>query len=203
MKKRYATSLILMFVLAAAGCAKPVGTGSSGDADQSKSPVAEQLTQTVQGALNFADVNQSTFPVPYTEDPVGVGGPTWRGILTPFLGGRPGFPGIAALVDPEGVFTPSEESRDPKAGNSIAQCQDGTSNTIVFVELADPKSERSCITEEEFFDQLQNCPADKPGYYVAMMSAQVFLLDKSVTREQLHALVTMKGGDKVPTEVLK
>ena len=60
MKKRYATSLILMFVLAAAGCAKPVGTGSSGDADQSKSPVAEQLTQTVQGALNFADMNQST-----------------------------------------------------------------------------------------------------------------------------------------------
>lgn len=190
-------------LVVAIGCAKSVGPGSSGDAKEAKSPIADQLTQTVQACLNFAETNQRTFPVAYTDDPVGVSGLTWRGILTPFLGGRPGIPGIAALVDPEGVFTPSEESRDPKAGNSIAQCQDGTSNTIVFVELADPKSERSCITEEEFFDQLQNCPADKPGYYVAMMSAQVFLLDKSVTREQLHALVTMKGGDKVPTEVLK
>ena len=172
--------------------------------DRNAPPVVRSLVQRVLACQNFTDTNPNRNNlVPYTVDPEGNDGVTWRGILAPYMGGVPGFPGCAAIVDKDGIFTPSETPREPNEGIALEDCKDGLSNIVAFVELDDPESERSCISERRFFEQLQNCPEDKEGYFVVMFSGEVYLLDKSTTREQLHALVTIKGGEKTPAGILK
>lgn len=140
-------------------------------------------------SLNYFDVNQE-LPAAYDED-----GKNWweTGTLGKYLVGN--FPnvhvyGCAALVDESGIFVPTPGQR-----TKSLQIADGTSNTIMFVELADPKATPGCITLEEFYDQLQNCPADRDGYKAVMADGGVVDLPKSISFEDLKAGVSKAGGD--------
>lgn len=202
---------LLMFLAIGTACSEQANDKQSieGQQDQSlenqrdRSPIPSQLIQLSLACVNYMDVNKGRFPVPYTEDPEGENGQTWRDILAPQMSGLRGFPGCAALVDPDGVFPPPDDEHETQYGVASAGCEDGFSYIISFVELADPASEQSCITVDEFYAQLQNCPEDKQGFYVAMVSGEVYLLDKSASKDDLRALTTIKGHEPIPEKVLK
>lgn len=166
-----------------------------------RSPIPSQLLQTALAAMNYADANHGRWPVPYTVDPEGENGQTWRDLLAEHMSGHRGLPGCAALVDPEGLFPPPDDEHEEQLGVAYAGLEDPV--TIAFVELPDPTSEQSCVTVDDFYAQLQNCPEDRTGYYVSMLDSAVYLLDKSVSLEQLRALTTIKGHEPIPIEVLK
>ena len=145
--------------------------------------------------LNYHDVNMR-LPAAYTTD-----GKTWREAetLRPFLHPEE-FPddvtlGYAMLVDKDGIFSPT-----PGKSVNLAQITDGLYNTIMLVELADPKDERACITLEEFYKQLQDCPESKEGYLVCCGDGHVGLVEKTIALETLRELTTKDGGEMVATD---
>ena len=209
--KKFVALVLTIPLLLALGCSKSANDVQTAESsrDQAlenqndRSPIPSQLIQLSLACVNYMDVNKVRFPVPYTEDPEGENGQTWRDILAPQMSGLRGFPGCAALVDPDGVFPPPDDEHETQYGVASAGCEDGFSYIISFVELADPASEQSCITVDEFYAQLQNCPEDKQGFYVAMVSGEVYLLDKSASKDDLRALTTIKGHEPIPEKVLK
>lgn len=99
--------------------------------------------------------------------------------------------GCAALVDESGIFVPT-----PDKGTKLSDIRDGTSNTILFVELADPEDMRACITLEEFYEQLQNCPSDVKVYRCSMADGGFYMLLKTITLEELRKLVSKSGMEE-------
>ncbi len=67
----------------------------------------------------------------------------------------------------------------------------------MFVELADPKATPGCVTLDEFYEQLQNCPADRKGYLAAMADGSIVTIPKTITRDELKAGVSKAGGDSI------
>ena len=122
----------------------------------------------------------------------GANGKTWReeGTLQPFVKNEAVLTGFAMLVDEDGIFVPT-----PGKTTSIQDVADGVDNTLAFVELADRRDERACVTLNEFYGQLRNCPKDRGGYYVAMASGRVEKLDRTTTLTRLKALTTKAGRD--------
>ena len=100
--------------------------------------------------------------------------------------------GCAMLVDETGIFVPAPESRT-NAGDVL----DDASATIMFVELADPNEVRACITLEEFYEQLQKCPAERKGYLASMADGSIVTIPKTITRDELKAGVSKAGGDAI------
>lgn len=145
--------------------------------------------------MNYHDVNNELPPAFDTD------GKSWweAGTLAQYLVSN--FPnvhvsGCAALVDESGIFVPT-----PGKASTYQQVTDGTMNTIMFVELADPKATPGCVTLDEFYEQLQNCPADRDGYKAVMADGGVVDLPKSISLEDLKAGVSKAGGDGMRNEL--
>lgn len=130
-----------------------------------------------------------TLPCAYESD-----GTTWKEskTLATYLTKDAEIRGCAMLVDDEGIFLP-----EPGKSLTLAEISDGLANTIMFVELADPTDERACVTFDEFYEQLQNCPLDKSGYLVAMGDGRVETLSKRISLARLKSTTTRAGNDNM------
>jgi hypothetical protein len=76
---------------------------------------------------------------------------------------------------------------------------DGLSTTILFVEYP-PSSTRWAEPEDLTFDEyaeyvLEGAAPSSRGFMVAMVDGSVRFLPRDITREELHALFTVRGGE--------
>ena len=183
MKRLMSETIICVFlVIVVAVCSI---RSKDGDARRADDAVGA-LQKLALAVHNYYDFN-NVFPSAYDED-----GRTWKesGVLKPYLDDLAGCSGYAMLVDDEGVFptTPGQKTKN------FGEITDGAKVTIMFVERADPNDDRACITADEFYEQLRNCPIDKKGYSVALASGGVGILRKDASRYALMAFTTKAGG---------
>ncbi|MDO5309709.1 MAG: hypothetical protein Q4G03_09530 [Planctomycetia bacterium] len=114
---------------------------------------ATKLKLLYSACKDFKDAN-GCYPPAYLVDANGVKGDDWFALLQPYLNAQEGsLTGVAALIDPRGVFVPAKKARLKKNGVKDESIEN-PENLILFVELSNAKDTRKSLTIKEFLEQL-------------------------------------------------